>query len=86
MEALQSSDEDTRRQLEYWFGPGQHNEQEKVTAVLQLFRKSGVSERTQQATSRYFEEALKYLEQLSLPSKEKYALETWARQILERDH
>ncbi|MBK6483479.1 MAG: polyprenyl synthetase family protein [Chitinophagaceae bacterium] len=86
VEALNCSDAETKRQLEYWYQPGQFNHEEKVAAVLQLFNKSGISERTQQATNWYFEEALKHLEQLALPSKDKDVLETWARQILDRDY
>lgn len=86
IEAMQHSDEESRKQLQHWYRLPQFDPEEKVSVVTKLFIGNGIRERTEATTAYYFEQAMSHLEKLQVPDINKAMLRSWAKQLLERDH
>lgn len=71
-------------ELASWISQTDADPEQKVPAVTRLYNELGIPELCQQKINSYFDEAMRHLEQVSLPSERKQSLHDMAMQLLNR--
>ena len=84
IKALELSSETQRKNLEHWYGSDSFIRQEKIDAVKQIFDDIGVKEITENLMNQYFEDAFHALKGLSVNNPAKARLESFAKQLINR--
>lgn len=85
IEAMEQGDEKLRSELQYWYNIKQFKAEEKIAAVIGLFNKAGISERTLEETALHFQRAMFHLDELNIPEERKGTLRSFSESLLYRD-
>ncbi|MBK9733241.1 MAG: polyprenyl synthetase family protein [Chitinophagaceae bacterium] len=85
IEAMNSADEKVKQELQDWYSVAHFNPAEKIDAVLKLFEKIGISELAQKETAKHYQQALSYLDQVSVHETNKSSLRKLSENLLHRD-
>lgn len=86
IEAMNAGDEMVKQELTGWYQKNDYDPQEKIAAVLELFDRVGIRERTREETTRHYTKAFFHLDQISLPDSSKSILRQFAENLLHRDN
>ena len=71
--------------LENWFSHKNHNPEQKVQAVLDIYRKLNIRELSKNASRHYFDISIEYLNQLDISDKARSTLYDLADYLINRD-
>ncbi len=82
--ALQLAGATERKQLMYWLGTDEYDEQEKIDAVTAIYTQLGIPELVNQRIAECYERAEQALVAVDLPEERKQVLGDFARQMLNR--
>ncbi len=82
--ALQLAGEVERKELLRWTEAKEYDEQEKISAVTELYTRLGVPELAKQRIEEYYDRAGQALAAVALPAEKKQELLSFARQLLGR--
>lgn len=85
IKAFDLADEEQRRVLKSWLDCKSYIEEEKITAVRDIYNAVGVPACCSEKINIYFEEALALLQQVALPEEKKAVLKQFALTLLNRD-
>lgn len=85
IEAMNNADEATKQKFNVWYSREDFNPEEKVDAVLQLFNRLGINDRTKKEMQKHFDVARYHLDQLSVGETSKAGLRRWSESLLHRD-
>jgi geranylgeranyl diphosphate synthase type II len=86
IEALDKSDPEQHQTLMHWINKTDFREEEKIAAVKEMYRQTGVQEKTRQKIDLYFNEAATLLKQLQVDDTAKKPLKELIETILTRKH
>lgn len=85
IKAFDLADAEQRRILKSWLDCKSYVEEEKITAVRDIYNAVGVPACCREKINIYFEEALALLQQVALPEEKKAVLKQFALTLLNRD-
>lgn len=85
LQALEMSDEKTRKELNSWMVKTDFNRNEKIIAVRKIFTESGASEATRTLMKEYHDRAIESLQQLNIEDLAKTELRNFASRVLSRE-
>lgn len=85
LKAMELASEKDKIELEGWLS-GNHNDQDKVNGVLELFRKLNVKELAEQEMWQFFNKGLASLDKVEGNAQWKEVLQTFSTQLMHREH
>lgn len=85
LEALQTATNETLEQLQYWLSVNQFDPQEKVTAVVSIYNKLKIKEKTEKLIESYFQKAFNALDSIQAPESRKNTLKNFMLWLINRE-
>ena len=86
LKALELSSESLKATLLEWIGKTEFDVSEKVTSVTAIYNELGIKEITESHIEKYYQSAIKNLNDMDLPEEKKEGLFQLAAIIMNRDH
>lgn len=85
IQAFNHADNKTREELLRWVNAKEFNRQEKVNAVTAIYNKLGIDKMALSRINYYFDQALTYLDKVSVPQNKKSELKSYTYKLMERE-
>ena len=86
LKAYELADEETTKKLNFYFNPKeQHEDSVKIEAVKTIYCQLKVKKESEKAMQSYYQEALQYLDKISLPIEKKSEIKKLAERLMVRD-
>lgn len=85
IQAFNHADDTTRGELLSWVNAKDFNRQEKIDAVTAIYNKLGIDKMALERINFYFDEALKFLDKVSVPQARKSELKSYTYKLMKRD-
>ena len=83
--AVNRANDEQRAELTHWIEAKDFDRQEKITAVTRLYNTIGIRQLCEEKINFYFNEARKYLDQVSVSSDRKQHLLSYMNEMMHRD-
>lgn len=85
IQAFNHADDATREELLGWVNAKDFNRQEKISAVTAIYNKLGIDNMALERINFYFDEALTFLDKVSVPQDRKSELKSYTSKLMKRD-
>lgn len=85
IQAFNHADDATREELLGWVNAKDFNRQEKISAVTAIYNKLGIDKMALERINFYFDEALTFLDKVSVPQDRKSELKSYTSKLMKRD-
>lgn len=85
IQAFNHADNETREELLGWVNAKEFNRQEKINAVTAIYNKLGIDKMALNRINSYFDQALTYLDKVSVPQNKKTELKSYTYKLMERE-
>jgi geranylgeranyl diphosphate synthase type II len=85
LKAFELAEGNDKKSLEYWFAHKEHDPDNKIQSVLDIYNKLNIREISKKASLHYFNKALKFLDQLKISAEAKKSLTALADFLINRD-
>lgn len=85
IQAFNHADDATREELLGWVNAKDFNRQEKISAVTAIYNKLGIDNMALERINFYFNEALTFLDKVSVPQDRKSELRFYTSKLMKRD-
>lgn len=85
IQAFNHADANTRKELLHWIEAKEFNRDEKVKAVTAIYNRLGIDKMALQRINSYFDEALTFLDKVSVPENRKKELKSYTYMLMKRD-
>lgn len=85
IQAFNHADDATREELLGWVNAKDFNRQEKISAVTAIYNKLGIDNMALERINFYFNEALTFLDKVSVPQDRKSELRSYTSKLMKRD-
>jgi geranylgeranyl diphosphate synthase type II len=83
--AINRANAEQRSELMHWINARDFDRQEKITAVTSLYDAIGIRQLCEQKINSYFDEALLYLDQVSVSDERKQYLRQYTAEMMKRE-
>lgn len=85
IQAFNHADNKTREELLGWVNAKEFNRQEKINAVTAIYNKLGIDKMALSRINSYFDQALTYLDKVSVTQNKKSELKSYTYKLMERE-
>ncbi len=85
IQAFNHADDATREELLSWVNAKDFNRQEKINAVTTIYNKLGIDKMAQDRINYYFDEALTFLDKVTVPQDKKNELRSYTYKLMKRE-
>ena len=86
LSALQSDEQVLVDELKSWISKNNYDATEKIKAVIDIYRKLEIGEKTLKISRSYFSKGINCLEKLDVPSEQKTELHQLVNMLMNREH
>lgn len=86
LKALDLAEGNDRDRLNHYFSSTTFDPQEKVAAVLDIYKKLKIKEATEDLMDKYYQSAMSILDQIDVPQERKTLLKSFADKLQDRVH
>ncbi len=84
LKAYEACDSFMRKELTHWLRKTDFDREQKIAAVTEIYRKTGVSEATRKLMQHYHEKSIIALQKVGIPAGQKNTLFAFAGEVMER--
>ena len=83
--AIEKADKHQRETLEHWLNMPDPDPQEKVAAVTEIYNEIGVNQLALAKIEEFFQEGLKWLEEVNVPEENKQEMLAFTKEMMKRE-
>lgn len=85
LEALETAEDEAKKQLNYWLNEKKFDPKAKVEAITKIYNTLHIKEKTEKKINSFFEEAFCLLREMQIAPERKAVLEQFTQWLIERE-